>query len=203
MVVTDARLSAPRRIVDVVAAALAGGATAVQLRNKGEAARSRVALGRALRTLTREHDALLIVNDRLDIALLVEADGVHLGPDDLPVSAVRGATPRAFLIGRSADEPTVARRAVSDGASYIGCGAVFGSTTKDVGEEAIGPSGVRRVVEAVDVPVVAIGGITEGSVAALSDTGVAGVAVVGAVMAASDPLRAARALRDGVDGLPR
>ncbi|MEQ8329158.1 MAG: thiamine phosphate synthase [Longimicrobiales bacterium] len=202
-VVTDARLSAPTSVVEVVAAALRGGATAVQLRNKGDSARTRIALGRSLRALTREHDALLIVNDRLDIALLVEADGLHVGPDDLPVSAVRNATPPGFVIGRSADDPAVARRAVSDGASYIGCGAVFGSTTKDVGGEAIGPAGVRRVVEAVNVPVVAIGGIAEGNVAALSGTGVAGVAVVGAVMAAPDPRRAARALRGGLDTLPR
>jgi thiamine-phosphate diphosphorylase len=186
IVVTDAGLAGGRTVRDVVREALAAGAPAVQLRNKGDSVRDLVALGRALRGDTRSAGALLFVNDRFDLALVLEADGVHVGPDDLPVSAVRGAAPPGFLIGRSADDPEVARRAVADGADYIGCGAVFGTTTKADAGDVIGPAGLARMVAAVDVPVVGIGGITVERAPEVAATGAAGIAVVGAVMGADD-----------------
>lgn len=194
LVLTDARLARPRTVVDVVAAALDAGVRAVQLRNKGDTARELVSVGRDLRAVTREAGALLFVNDRLDVALTVEADGVHLGPHDLPVAAVRAVAPRGFLIGRSADDPEVARTAVADGADYIGCGTVYATSTKADAGEVIGLHGLRRVVESVTVPVVGIGGITVERAGEVATTGAAGVAVVGAVMAAPDPGGAARAL---------
>jgi thiamine-phosphate pyrophosphorylase len=194
LVLTDPSLAAPRSVVEVVAAALSAGVRGVQLRNKGDSARELLEVGRELRTLTRQSGALLFVNDRLDVALALEADGVHLGPDDLPVAAVRRATPPAFLIGRSADDPAVAQRAVADGADYIGCGTVYPTTTKPDAGDVIGLGGLRSVVRAVDVPVVAIGGITAERAADVASTGAAGVAVVGALMAAKDPGASARAL---------
>jgi thiamine-phosphate pyrophosphorylase len=181
-------------VVDVVAQAVEAGARAVQLRNKGESARELIAVGQDLRALTREHDALLFVNDRLDVALALEADGVHLGPDDLPVVAARAIVPEAFLIGRSADDPEVARQAVAHGADYIGCGTVYATTTKGDAGNVIGLLGLERVAASVDVPVVAIGGITTARTVEVAGTSVAGVAVVGAVMAAPDPGAAVRAL---------
>ncbi len=194
IVITDARLAAPRRVVDVVRAALEAGAPAIQLRDKTAAARSLFEQARLLLPLTREFGALLFVNDRLDVALAAGVDGVHLGPDDLPVDAVRRATPPGFLVGFSTDDPELARRAAAAGAAYIGCGAVFGTTTKDVGEERIGPAGLRRVVEAVDVPVIGIGGVTPLNVKEIAAAGAAGAAVIGAVMGAPDPGEAVRAL---------
>ncbi len=194
VVITDRGLSAPRSVIDVVAAALEGGARAVQLRNKGDPARELVAVGRDLRALTREAGALLFVNDRLDVALALEADGIHVGPDDIPVAAVRRVVGTELLIGRSADDPEVARRAVDDGADYIGCGTVYPTSTKADAGGVIGLDGLARVVASVRVPVVGIGGITEERAPAVSETGAAGVAVVGAVMAASDPAEAVRAL---------
>lgn len=194
IVITDAGLARPRSVLEVVSLALSAGAQAIQLRNKGDSPRELAELGRALRGPTREAGALLFVNDRLDLALAVGADGVHLGPNDLPVRAVRAAAPDGFLIGRSADDPEVARAAVGDGADYIGCGTVYTTSTKPDAGDVIGLAGLRRVVEAVPVPVVAIGGISPDRTAEVAATGAAGVAVVGAVMAAADPAAAVRAL---------
>ncbi len=195
MVLTSSKPDALR----VIEAALRGGATAVQLRDKDATCRERTRRGRALRRLTQDFGALLIVNDRVDVAHAVDADGVHVGPDDVPVAAIRTHVDDDFLIGRSADEPAVAERAVADGADYIGCGAVFPTTTKDVGSEAIGRSGIQRVADRVDVPVIAIGGITRDGAVSLAGAGACGVAVSSAVMDAVDPEAASRKLRSAVD----
>ena len=187
MVVTDADAAAPRSVVDVVREALAGGCRAIQLRDKRSPARDTLALARVLRDLTRASDALLIVNDRVDLALAVGADGVHLGPGDVPLACGRHWAGPYLILGYSADDPEVARDAVAQGADYIGCGAVFGTTTKDVGGEAIGVARLEEVALAVPVPVLGIGGISEDNVDAVSRTHAAGAAVVRAVMAASDP----------------
>ena len=180
-----------------------GGARAVQLRNKGDTARELLTVGGELRGLTREAGALLFVNDRLDVALALGADGVHLGPHDLPVDAVRQRAPTDLLIGRSADDPEVARRAVAEGADYIGCGTVYPTATKADAGEVIGVRGLRRVAEAVPVPVLAIGGITVERAPEVAATGAAGVAVVGAVMGAPDPEGAARRLVEPFRGTAR
>ena len=186
IVITDRALAAPRSVEDVVHAALEAGAPVIQLRDKTADARQLFEQARALLRLTHRHGALLFVNDRLDVALAAGADGVHLGPDDVPVAAARRAVPSTFLVGFSTDDPETARRAAAEGAVYIGCGAVFGTRTKDVGEERIGPEGLRRVVQAVDVPVIGIGGISPENVEQVAGAGAAGAAVVGAVMKAPD-----------------
>lgn len=196
IVVTDAALAAPHTVVEVVDQALAAGAPAIQLRNKGESARSLLTIGRELRVLTREAGALFFVNDRVDVALALEADGVHLGPDDLPVTAARRIVPEGFLIGRSADDTDVARRAVAEGADYIGCGTVFRTSTKVDAGAVIGVEGLSRVARAVAVPVVGIGGITEDRAEDLANSGAAGVAVVGAVMRSGDVARTVGRLLD-------
>jgi thiamine-phosphate pyrophosphorylase len=194
-VVTDIELARPRAVVDVIAAALGAGAPAVQLRAKDAPARELLELGRAILPAARAHGALLFVNDRLDVALALGADGVHLGPDDVPVAAARGAAPEGFLVGASSDDPEVAGRLVSDGASYIGCGAVYATATKPDAGDVIGLDGLDRVARAVDVPVVGIGGITvERAAEVAAHTRAAGVAVVGAVMRAQDVAAAVRGL---------
>jgi thiamine-phosphate pyrophosphorylase len=195
IVITDTALAAPRTIRDVVAAALEAGAPAIQLRDKSASAAALLDQARALVPLVRRHGARLFINDRVDIALLAQADGVHLGPDDLPVRAVRNVVPADFHIGFSTDDPAAAAQAVRDGATYIGCGAVFGTTTKaEAAGERIGTQRLHRVANAVTVPVVGIGGITTENVAEVAATGVAGVAVIGAVMSAPDPTLAVRTL---------
>jgi thiamine-phosphate pyrophosphorylase len=194
LVLTDRRLAAPRDVMTVVEAALRAGCRAVQLRDKGASARELLQSARALRTLARKHGALLFVNDRVDVALAAGADGVHLGPSDLPVGAVRAWVGDRLLVGFSTDDPERARQAVAEGADYLGCGAVFGTRTKDVGDEAIGTDRLDQVARAVPVPVLGIGGITPGNVAEVAATAAAGAAVVGSVMSAPDPEAAVRSL---------
>lgn len=203
IVLTDHRLASPRSVLEVVEASLAAGAPAVQLRDKEATSRELYEQAIRLRELTRRYGALLFVNDRLDVALAAGADGVHLGPDDLPLAAARKVAPPPFLIGVSIDDPDAARDAEATGADYIGCGAVFGTTTKqDVGNERIGPEGLEAVARAVDIPVVGIGGVTVENVDLLPATGAAGVAVVGAVMASKDPTNATRRLLDAFRTTP-
>jgi thiamine-phosphate pyrophosphorylase len=188
IVITDRRLAAPRDLLHLVRLCLEGGAPAVQLRDKDATARELYEQAVELRALTKEYDALLFINDRLDVALAAGADGIHLGPTDLPLEAARQVAPPPFLIGISTDDPETARRAEKEGADYIGCGAVFGTTTKaEVKGERIGPEGLEQVAGAVSIPVVGIGGITLQNAAELRSTGAAGVAVIGALMQAQDP----------------
>lgn len=186
IVITDTRSAHPREVETVVEEALRAGAPAVQLRNKTVSARELYEQAVRLRDITRQRDALLIINDRLDVALAAGADGVHLGPDDIPVRLARKAAPRPFLIGTSTDDPISARALQHDGADYIGCGAVFGTTSKDVGAERIGVERLREVVSAVAVPVVGIGGVDEHNVGQIAASGAAGAAVIRAVMQSED-----------------
>lgn len=197
IVITDRRLARPRPVEEVVEEALRAGAPAIQLREKGWGPGRSLPLALALRELCTEHGALFFVNDRLDLALAAGADGVHLGPDDLPVSDVRRAAPAGFLIGFSTDDPGQARKAEKDGADYIGCGTVWPTSSKEDAGNAIGPEGLARVVRAVHIPVVGIGGITADNVKELRGTGTAGVAVMGAVMGAADPGGVVRQLLAG------
>lgn len=195
IVITDRALAAPRDVEAVVAAALDAGAPAIQLRDKKASARELFQQARRLLALTRPHDALLFINDRLDVALAAGADGVHLGPDDIPVDRARRIAPPGFLIGHSTDDPEAARRAERLGASYIGCGAVFGTTSKpEAAGEIIGLGRLDEVAAAVDIPVIAIGGVSTANVDAVAATHAAGCAVIGAVMMAPDPATAVRGL---------
>jgi thiamine-phosphate pyrophosphorylase len=188
IVITDAGFAAPRTVEEVVEEVLRAGARTIQLREKSASARVLFEEARRLRHLTRQWDALLFVNDRFDVALAAEADGVHVGPNDLPVAAIRAAAPPGFLIGHSADEPSVALQSEADGADYIGCGPVFPTGTKKDAGDVIGPEGLHRVASAVAIPVVGIGGIgPEGARQIAGSTGAAGVAVVSAIMDARDP----------------
>lgn len=186
IVITDASLAAPRSVVDVVRAAVAAGAPCIQLRAKGASARELMEMGHALLPVTSKAGALLFVNDRLDVALALGADGVHVGPHDIPVAAVRHASGPRLLIGASCDEPDEARRLVAAGADYIGCGTVYPTSTKADAGTAIGLARLGRVAAAVTVPVVGIGGITANRAPEIRATGASGCAAVGAIMAAPD-----------------
>lgn len=178
----------------VVARALEAGAPAVQLRMKSAGAGAMLRAAAPLREMTRAAGALFFVNDRVDVALAADADGVHLGPDDLPVGPVRRTLGDDLLVGFSADDPEVARRAVAEGADYIGCGTVYPTGSKDDAGRVIGPKGLDRVARAVSVPVVGIGGVTPERAREISRTRASGTAVISAVMGAEDPARAVREL---------
>ena len=192
LVITDRELALPRSVYDVVGAALEGGARCVQLRDKHATARELYEQAEQLLPLTRRYGAMLFINDRIDVAIAIGADGAHVGPGDLPLVAARRIAPPSFLLGFSTDDPFTARRAEADGADYIGCGAVFGTTSKNVGEERIGTSRLDEVAGAVRIPVIGIGGIGIGNIAEVAATRASGAAVIGAIMTAADPESAAR-----------
>ncbi|EMA65022.1 thiamine phosphate synthase [Halorubrum kocurii] len=198
--VTQESRSAGRETAAVVEAALSGGVDAVQLREKGRPARERYELGRRLRDLTADAGVPLIVNDRIDLAAAVDADGVHLGQSDLPAEIARGRLGDEAIVGVSASTVPEARAAAEAGADYLGVGAVYRTGTKDVPDETngVGPERVAAIADAVDLPVVGIGGIDAGNAGAVTAAGAAGVAVVSAVTAAADPRAAAAELREVV-----
>ncbi|WP_066415804.1 thiamine phosphate synthase [Halorubrum aethiopicum] len=198
--VTGAEHSAGRETPTIVADALAGGIDVVQLREKGTDARSRYHLGRRLRELTANADVPLIVNDRVDLAAAVDADGVHLGQSDLPVEVARERLGSDAIVGVSASTVAEATAAVDAGADYLGVGAVYGTDSKDVSgdRDGIGTERIAAVADAVDVPAVGIGGIDAGNAASVVEAGAAGVAVVSAITAAEDPQAATESLREVV-----
>lgn len=193
-VLTDPEIVGDRPLLDVVEAALQGGAPAIQLRDKHAAMETLLPLAQAIRARCLAYGALFIVNDRLDLALAVQADGVHLGAHDVPVAEARRRVTPGFIVGWSASGPEDAQRAVRDGADYLGAGTVWPTASKDDAGTAIGIEGVRAIASAVSVPVVAIGGINVPRTQALSGSGAAGIAVIGAVMGAPDPKQATKAL---------
>jgi thiamine-phosphate pyrophosphorylase len=174
--------------------AAAGGANVFQLREKSLSDRELLERARNVRRWTRESGTLFIVNDRPDIARLVEADGVHLGQDDMPVKEARRILGPGPLIGVSTHTPDQVRRAVLDGASYIGVGPTFRSTTKEFGELA-GLELVRQAGALTTLPTFVIGGVNAGNIAEAVAAGAGRVAVSAAVCQADDPGAAAAALR--------
>ena len=214
-VITDEVLARPRALSGVVREALAGGAPTIQLRLKSASARELLEAAQTLMPIVRSAGALFIVNDRLDVALAAGADGVHLGPDDLPVKDVRrAADARAvdadarsgvadtFIVGYSTDTTDEAARAEAEGADYLGVGAVYATANKSDAGDVIGLKGLRRVVKAVSIPVVAIGGITPERAPAVAKTGACGSATIGAVMSAAEPAEAVRELLLPFGGTP-
>jgi thiamine-phosphate pyrophosphorylase len=198
--VTDRNLARGRTLSSIVASAVAGGATVVQIREKGLDARAFLAEALALRTWLEARGVPLIVNDRLDVALACGAAGVHVGQHDLPCAVVRRLAGPGLLIGVSVSTVAEAVAAEGDGADYLGISPVFDTPTKLDTPAATGLDGVRRIRAAVRLPLVAIGGIHAGNAAAVMAAGADGVAVVSAILAAHDPQRAAEEMRRQIDG---
>lgn len=190
---------APMGVLETVDAALRGGVTAVQLREKQATDRQILGLADRVGELCREHDALFVMNDRLDLALAVQANGVHLGVDDLPVSMTRRLAGSEFTIGFSPETDEQARSAGFEGASYLGVGPVFGTGSKSDAGPAIGPSLIRRRADVSGLPVVGIGGIDARNAAQVIQAGAVGVAVISAISRSPDPERAAAKLKAIVD----
>ena len=186
IVITDAELAYPRTVVEVARDALRAGAPAIQLRDKRGAGAELCATARVLLEHTHEAGALLFINDRVDVALAAGADGVHVGPDDIPVGAIRASVPSDFLIGTSTDDPSQARQLASEGADYIGCGTIYETLSKPDAGCVIGLRGLERVATSVEIPVIGIGGISVEQSVEVASTSAAGIAVIGAVMSAED-----------------
>jgi thiamine-phosphate pyrophosphorylase len=182
--------------VRIVAAALEGGVDVVQLRKKTMPKGEQYAIALALRRLTALHDCLLIINDHADLAVAADADGVHLGQDDLPLEAVRSLPGfEGRLIGRSTHSVEQARAAIREGADYIAVGPVYATPTK-AGRAPVGPELVTDVAAFADRPFVAVGGIDRENAPMVVGAGAPALAVVRAIYDDRDPAEAARRLHE-------
>jgi len=181
----------PERVAAAAEACLRGGAQLLQLRHKTLARGELLKLAQRLREITAAAGVPLIVNDHLDIALLAEADGVHLGEDDLSVAEARRLAGPTFLVGASASSPDTARAAVTAGADYLGAGPAFATPIKEA-KPVIGPEGVAAVQQAVEIPVFGIGGVTPGNLSELVAVGVRRACMIRGLFEAADPESAAR-----------
>ena len=172
-----------------IESAVRSGVSMVQLREKTAGSRDFYQLALRVQQITQQYKLPLIINDRLDIALAVDADGVHVGQEDLPVSVVRRLLGPDKIIGATAATVAAALHAEAEGADYIGSGAVFPTLTKP-GKQVLPLAVLTQIKQAVRVPVVAIGGITADNLLALKNTGIDGIAVVSAIMNSADPAAA-------------
>src|SRR3989441_4710055 len=198
-VLTDREWSRGRDMLSVAAAALDGGATVIQLRDKTASTRLLIEEGLALRALTRERGALLIVNDRIDVALAVEADGTHVGQDDMPAQLARRLLGPKRILGVSAANIGEAEEAVAGGADYLGVGPIFPSLGKADAGPATGVHLLTELAQRYTTPLVAIGGITAENAPEVVRAGAAGVAVITAVVYAENITAASRQLRLAVE----
>ncbi len=198
--VTDPFLAAGRTLAEVVASAIRGGVRVVQYRDKQASTRDMVAVASDLVTLCRRMGTRFLVNDRLDVALAVDADGVHVGQNDMPVAIARRLIGPHKLLGVSVHSETEIRQAERDGADHVSLSPVFATPTKPDHEIPLGLEGVRMLSLAAQVPVIAIGGIDIHNAGKVIRAGARGVCVVSAIMAAPDPEQAARNLKQAVVG---
>ena len=196
-VVTDTRPG--RDPLATVHAALEAGAPVVQVRAKGQTDAALYELACRVADLCAAHDACCIVNDRPDVALAVGAGGAHVGSDDLPVAAARRVLGPAGLLGATARDPVTAIAHEAAGASYLGVGPAYATTTKTGLPAPLGPDGVGAVAAAVRIPVVAVAAVTADRVATLLAAGAYGIAVISAVSDAENPARATEVLLAALD----
>lgn len=199
VIVDPDKLPGEADLMETARLALRGGAGVVQLRDKQSDARRLVERAQALQDLCDGYDALFIVNDRLDVALAAGADGVHLGPQDVPVDAARTIAPE-LIIGGSAGALERAERLQAKGADYVGVGAIYEArASKTDASEPQGPAVIQKMSANLDIPVVGIGGITAETAPRVVRAGAAGVAVIREVVASDRPEHATRRLLEAVD----
>jgi thiamine-phosphate pyrophosphorylase len=197
-VITDTRPVSGRDHLEIARAALVGGADMIQLRDKMGSLRELLPQACAIRLLCRSHGALFIVNDRLDLALAAEADGAHVGQEDLPAAQARVLLGPGRILGVSTHSLAQAQAALATGADYIGFGPIFATGTKNTGYTPRGLEALRAIRQGVSLPILAIGGITLENVTAVIAAGATAPAVISAVVAAPDVAAAAAAFRERV-----
>lgn len=198
--VTDRALAGERDFEDLVGRAIRGGCTLVQLREKEASSGEFYERALRLKKVTDYFHVPLIIDDRIDIMLAVDAAGVHLGQSDLPAEAARQIIGPDKILGVSVRTVEDAENAESDGADYLGVGAVYPTTTKGDAEK-VSREELEKICSTVSIPVVAIGGLNARNIPSLEGSGISGVAVVSAIMAQDRPEEAARLLKDTVYGI--
>jgi len=197
--VTDSDLSRGRSLLDIVGTAVDGGVTCVQVREKTTSSRAYLERLAPVRGFLRERGVPLFVNDRIDVALAAEADGVHLGQTDIPLLLARRIAGDRLIIGISCETTKDAIAAEQGGADYVSVSPVFGTPTKTDTAPPLGLDGVRGIRRAVRLPVVAIGGINGTNAGDIIRAGADGICVVSAIVSAQDPRAAAATLREIVE----
>lgn len=181
------------KFLKTIEEAIKGGVSVVQIREKTAETLDFYNLALKVKEITSKYNVPLIINDRVDVALAIDADGVHVGQTDIPCDVTRKLIGENKILGVSASTISEAQKAQEDGADYIGTGAVFPTATKD-DAPSITKEDLKNVVDSIDIPVVAIGGITLENASELNDTGIAGLSVVSAIMSADNPKKASEEL---------
>ena len=193
--VTDRRNKTDEEFLNIIEEAIKGGTTIVQLREKTASTKEFYDLALKVKEITSRYDVPLLINDRIDIALAVGSEGVHIGQDDMPADIAREIIGEDKILGVSASTVEEAKKAEIDSADYIGSGAVFPTATKD-DADSVSEEELKEIVDSIDIPVVAIGGITIENAHTLKASGIAGFSVVSAIMSAEDPKEASEKLKE-------
>lgn len=191
--VTDSRNKRNQEFLNIIEDALKGGVSVVQIREKELDLIPFYERANTVKQLTDKYDVPLIINDRISIAIALGADGAHVGQDDMDGALARNILGPDRILGISASTVEEAKKAEEDGADYIGCGAVFPTSTKD-DADSVSIEEFKKIKESVDIPVIAIGGIKKDNISQLKDTGVDGISVVSAIMNADEPKTASEEL---------
>ncbi len=196
--VTDRGLARGRSTLEIVSAAVRGGATVVQLREKDCSTRDFIEQGLAIKEFLKDRGVPLIINDRVDVAQAVKADGVHLGQTDMPLGMAKKILGDSMIIGISAESLQDAVEAENGGADYLGVSPIYATPTKTDTAAPLGLEGLREIRKAVRLPLVGIGGLNRDNAAEVIRSGADGVAVVSAIVAADDPQTAADAIKQTI-----
>ena len=181
------------KFLNTIEEAIKGGVTVVQIREKTADTLDFYNLALQVKEITTKYDVPLIINDRVDVALAIDADGVHVGQSDMPCDVTRKLIGEDKILGVSAATIEEAKKAERDGADYIGTGAVFPTKTKD-DAPSITKEDLKEITESINIPTVAIGGITLENASQLKDTGIAGLSVVSAIMSSDNPKKSSEEL---------
>lgn len=192
--ITDSTLYEEAEFLLRIEQALQGGVTLLQLREKEKSTREYLELAEKVHALARRYDVPLIIDDRVDVALAIEAEGVHVGASDMPVALARKLMGRNKIVGATAKTVPWAKEAFEQGADYLGVGAIFPTTTK-VKTVFTSTETLRDICHAVPIPVNAIGGLNKNNLGVLAGIPIAGICVVSAIMKAEDPRKAAEELK--------
>jgi len=195
-VLTDTALQNRFSHLELTEQAISGGADTIQFRQKGGSTKELIEIAAGMRRLCREKGAVFIVNDRIDVAIAAEADGVHLGQDDFPIPLARKLLGADRIIGGSAATPEEIETCIREGADYVGFGPVYPTGSKDDAGPVSGIDRLKQIVQSMPIPVIAIGGIDESNAAHVMVAGAHGIAVISAVCCRKDPQKAARKLHD-------
>jgi thiamine-phosphate pyrophosphorylase len=202
-VITDPQLGHGLSHLEIARQAIEGGAPMIQLRDKRAGPGQLLPQARQMARLCRDRGVRFIVNDRLDLALAADADGVHLGQDDLPPKAARARLGAGKILGVSTHSLEQAVRAAEEGADYLGIGPIFHTATKSTGYEPVGCDAIRQLRSRIDLPLLAIGGITLINVGEVIRAGAAGVAVISAIIDDCDIARATQAFLAAIQEVKR